>query len=64
MAEQNIYRRIDSDPERLDTYRNWQAAQKIPIVRGFFVEDVRAVEVGPWELKGGLGAFIQRCLRL
>ena len=58
MAEQNIYRRIDSDPERLDTYRNWQAAQKIPIVRGFFVEDVRAVEVGPWELKGGLGAFI------
>lgn len=43
---------------RIDTYRNWQEAQKIPIIKGFFVEDIKTVEVAPWELKGGLGAFI------
>ena len=30
----------DLKPERIDTYKNWQAEQKIPVVRGFFVEDV------------------------
>lgn len=43
---------------RVDTYRSWQEAQKIPVIRGFFVEDVKTVEVAPWELKGGRGAFI------
>lgn len=44
--------------ERIDTYHNWQQAQKIPINRGFFIEDLRKVELAPWDLKGGLGAFI------
>jgi oxalate decarboxylase/phosphoglucose isomerase-like protein (cupin superfamily) len=44
--------------DRIDTYTNWQQAQKIPINRGFFVEDLRKVEVAPWEHKGGLGAFV------
>ncbi len=43
--------------ERIDTYNNWQAAQKIPINRGFFIDDLRKVEVAPCALKGGLGAF-------
>jgi mannose-6-phosphate isomerase-like protein (cupin superfamily) len=44
--------------QRVDAYRDWQAAQKIPINGGFFVEDLRKVEVAPWNLKGGPGAFI------
>lgn len=44
--------------ERIDTYHNWQQAQKIPINTGFFIEDLKKVEVAPWNLKGGLGAFI------
>ncbi|MBI4488070.1 MAG: cupin domain-containing protein [Deltaproteobacteria bacterium] len=44
--------------KRIDTYNDWQAAQKIPINRGFFIEDLRKVEVSPWDLKGGMGAFI------
>jgi len=44
--------------ERIDTYNAWQQAQKIPINRGFFIEDLRKIEVAPWDLKGGLGAFI------
>src|ERR671924_742449 len=47
----------DSDA-RVDTYQAWQQAQKIPINRGFFIEDLRNLEVAPWDLKGGLGAFI------
>ena len=39
-------------PERIDTYKNWQAKQKIPVVRGFFVEDVNTLAVEPWDLKG------------
>jgi oxalate decarboxylase/phosphoglucose isomerase-like protein (cupin superfamily) len=44
--------------ETIDTYHNWQQAQKIPINTGFFIEDLRKVELAPWSLKGGLGAFI------
>src|SRR6266536_2825224 len=47
-----------SHDDRIDTYNNWQLAQKIPINRGFFIEDLTKVEVAPWEHKGGLGAFI------
>ncbi len=43
---------------RVDTYRDWQEAQKIPIIRGFFVEDIETVELAPWDLKGGLSAFV------
>jgi hypothetical protein len=44
--------------ERIDTYHAWQQAQKIPINRGFFIEDLRKLEVAPWNYKGGMGAFI------
>jgi len=49
------------DPSKLpkvDTYQIWQEKQKIPIIRGFFVEDIKKVELEPWDLKGGLGAFV------
>src|ERR1051325_4963203 len=42
----------DLKPERIDSYREWQAAQKIPVIKGFFVEDVNRVELAPWDLKG------------
>ena len=42
----------DLKPERIDTYKEWQAAQKIPVIRGFFVEDINTVELVPWDLKG------------
>jgi mannose-6-phosphate isomerase-like protein (cupin superfamily) len=44
--------------ESIDTYRLWQETQKIPRVTGFYVEDIKKVEVAPWGLKGGLGAFV------
>src|SRR5262249_13309589 len=48
----------DLKPERIDTYRDWQGAQKIPVVKGFFVEDVNKVELVPWDLKGVPCSFV------
>jgi hypothetical protein len=49
MAE--ITAQIDPNlkPERIDTYKYWQAEQKIPVVRGFFVEDVNTLPVEQWD---------------
>jgi mannose-6-phosphate isomerase-like protein (cupin superfamily) len=58
MEETNIEKLDPTKLPRTDTYREWQEAQNIPIITGFFVEDVKTVEVAPWDLKGGLGAII------
>ena len=44
--------------ERIDTYKEWQAKQKIPLVTGFFVEDLNKVPVEPWDLKGVPCSFV------
>lgn len=57
MAEQ--IEKIDENRlPRINTYRQWQEAQQIPIITGFFVEDIGQVELAPWALKGGLGALV------
>ncbi|MGH7926926.1 MAG: cupin domain-containing protein, partial [Candidatus Binatia bacterium] len=48
----------DLKPGRLDTYKEWQAAQNIPVIAGFFVKDINEVELAPWDLKGGNAAFV------
>jgi hypothetical protein len=50
MAESNR-QPSDLKPERIDTYREWQAAQNIPVIRGFFVEDINKVDLALWDLK-------------
>ena len=45
-------------PERYDTYKTWMEAQKIPIFRGFFIEDINTMEVGYWDLKGVNACFV------
>ena len=34
------------------TYDGWMESQGIPVHRGYYVEDLRTVEVAPWELRG------------
>ena len=48
----------DLKPERIDTYKVWQAEQKIPVIRGFFVKDVNKVQVEHWDLKGVPCSFV------
>ena len=40
-------------------YDVWMEAQGVPIHRGYFIEDLRTVEVGPWEERECDAAFIQ-----
>jgi len=42
----------------LGAYEEFLDKEKIPVVGGFFVEDIRKVELAPWERMGGLGAYL------
>ena len=57
--QRDVERFDQSEAPRVDTYERWQAAQGIPIVRGFHVPDIKQVEVWPWDLKGCLASFIK-----
>ena len=39
-------------------YNKWVEAQGVPIIRGFYVDDLRTVKLEPWDRLGGLGVFI------
>ena len=46
------------DPEkqpaltRMDSYADWRNREGVPLVGGVYIEDMKAVEVGPWPRKG------------
>ncbi len=44
--------------ERINTYAEYQQREGIPVVRGFAVEDLATVEVGPWARRGVNGTFV------
>lgn len=39
-------------------YQQFLEQEQIPVVGGFFVEDIRRVELAPWVRMGGLGAYL------
>jgi len=41
------------------SYEKWVEGEGIPVIRTFFVEDIRHVKLEGWERKGGNGAFLQ-----
>ena len=45
-------------PKSRDTFKEWMARQGIPIVTGFFIEDINTVEVAPWDFKGVNASFV------
>ncbi len=40
-------------------YKTWMEAQEIPIHRGYFIDDVRTVEVGKWDERGCNACFLE-----
>lgn len=42
----------------VNRYEEWLQSEGIPIVRGFFVEDLYSLPLARWPRKGGLGAYI------
>jgi quercetin dioxygenase-like cupin family protein len=45
-------------PEKKTSYQKWIESERIPLIRGFFIEDVKKIPLQPWERKGGLAARI------
>ncbi|HEX2226389.1 MAG TPA: hypothetical protein VHM64_04565, partial [Candidatus Binatia bacterium] len=41
------------------TYDEWMEAQAVPIYRGYYIEDLRTLELGWWEARQCHAAFIQ-----
>ncbi|MBI2987032.1 MAG: ethanolamine ammonia lyase-activating protein [Deltaproteobacteria bacterium] len=39
-------------------YEVWQATESIPVIKGFFIDDLRTMPVEPWERVGGKGVWI------
>ena len=52
--------RSDSLPvlDRIDPYMDWAKAQGVPIIEGYYVEDMARLELAPWARKGGRGAIL------
>ena len=46
------------DWEQLDHYEDWQRREGAPLITGFYIEDLKELELGAWERKGGKGAFV------
>ena len=40
------------------TYLQFIEQEGIPVHKGFFVKDIRKVELAPWSRVGGLGAYL------
>src|SRR5436853_6761096 len=49
---------IDNIMDNIPYYEKWQLGEGIPIVKTFFVQDLKKVELKPWDRTGGNGAFI------
>lgn len=41
------------------SYDHWVESEGVPVIKTFFVEDIRKVQLDWWERKGGNGAFLQ-----
>ena len=41
------------------THDRWMEEQGIPIHRGYYIEDLRTIDLGPWSVRGCDAAFIQ-----
>ena len=48
-----------AQPRTRFAYDEWMEAQGIPVYRGYFVPDMRAVALGRWEERGCDAAFVQ-----
>lgn len=42
----------------IDSYQEWQKAEGVPSITGFYIDDLKTTEVHPWARKGVKGVFI------
>jgi oxalate decarboxylase/phosphoglucose isomerase-like protein (cupin superfamily) len=41
-----------------DVYKEWQKSEGVPVLSGFYIEDLKTVELAAWPRKGGSGLFV------
>src|SRR5205823_11311403 len=44
--------------ERVNAYTQFLSNERVPVVRGFAIEDLKTLELGAWARKGGRGAYV------
>ena len=42
----------------IDPYADWLKAEGVKVITDYAFDDIAAIELGPWERKGGKGAVI------
>ncbi len=42
----------------VNTYQEWQADEGVPVVTGFYVDDLETLDLAPWPRRGGRGVFV------
>src|SRR5688572_29298926 len=40
------------------SYQQWVRTEGIPIIREFFIQDIKKVPLEPWDRMGGLGVYL------
>ena len=43
---------------KVNTYRKWVEAQNIPIIKEYYIQDLKTVPVADWAFKGAKGAIL------
>jgi len=59
MAKPQTLERVANGEGTKTSYDKWVEGEGIPVLRTFFVENIRDVRLEWWERKGGPGAFLQ-----
>ena len=49
---------LENVMDNIPYYEKWQKGEGIPIVKDFFIQDLKKVPVAHWDRTGGDGAFI------
>lgn len=49
----------EAPPKRELAYDRWMRSTGVPIHKGYYVEDLRTLELGPWDERGCNAAFLQ-----
>lgn len=53
VKEKELFREVQRD-----YYREFQQEEGMPVYKGFYIDDLRSLEVKPWSRMGGLGAYV------
>jgi quercetin dioxygenase-like cupin family protein len=59
MAKSAQQEPLESNDQSMTSYDKWVEREGIPVIKTFFVEDIRNIKLEWWERKGGHGAFLQ-----